>query len=66
MQRRKVSDSVPHLKTRGAKLSNSKPNPGVPADAQMGMGDPSDYSEGHDKGSGAAKPATKHKGPDRT
>jgi hypothetical protein len=56
MQKRKVSDSVPHVKSRGAKLPK-------PAPAQLGMGDPSDYSAGHDQGSGAAAPATSHKGP---
>lgn len=66
MQRRKVSDSVPHLKSRGATLKSKKPTPGVPEAEQLGMGDPSDSSAGHDKGAGAAKPSTAHKGPDRT
>lgn len=66
MQHRKVSDSVPHVKSRGAKLSNMKPTPGVPAEAAPGAGDPSDYSHGHDAGGGQSAPATSHKGPDRT
>lgn len=56
MQRRKVSDSVPHLKSRGKKLPKA-------ADEKLGMGDPSDYSHDHDSGSGAGKPATAHTGP---
>lgn len=61
--RRKVSDSVPSLKSRGAKLATSKPVPGVPVDAPLGAGDVSDCSKGHDKGPGEAKPAVNHKGP---
>ncbi len=61
MQRRKVSDSVPHVKSRGKKT----PQGSEPSE-QLGMGDPSDHSAGHDKGAGASKPGTSHKGPDRT
>ncbi len=69
MQRRKVSDSVPNLKSRGKKtpqMGGASPTPGVNVPEALGNSDCSDYSDGHDKGSGVAKPATKHKGPDRT
>lgn len=59
MQRRKVSDSVPHMKARGKKLPKAEK-------MELGMGDPSDSSEGHDSGAGKAKPAVMHKGPDKT
>lgn len=59
MQRRKVSESVPTVKSRGKKTPK-------PESAQLGMGDSSDYSHGHDSGSGASKPATSHSGPDKS
>lgn len=59
MQRRKVSDSVPNVKSRGKKLPKAAPE-------QLGMGDPSDYSHGHDQGAGASKPGTSHSGPDKS
>ncbi len=63
MAKRKVSDSVPNVKSRGMKSSSMKPIPGVLQDAVLGNPDPSDCSKGHDKGAGEAAPASSHKFP---
>lgn len=64
-QRRSVPASVPSVKSRGKRLPDSG-KVGVPEAHAPGSTDPSDSSDGHDKGAGKGKPSTSHNGPDLT
>lgn len=61
---RRVSSDAPHLPAHGKKIKDMNGmQPGMPQDMSPGAGDPSDYSAGHDKGSGGSAPKGSHKGP---
>lgn len=63
-QQRKLSSDVPQLKSKGMKVPGGMAV-GQPQSTQLGNGDVSDMSMGHDgsSASAASKPANDHKGP---